>query len=54
VSKWAENRIKEVLGGFSHEFPGGIFRITLVENLKGESSISIRKGKKIVAYDYSA
>lgn len=46
--------MKTVLGGFQHQFPGGILKITSVDKLKGEASVSIRKGKKIVAYDYSA
>ena len=54
VAKWAEERIKEVIGGFKFNFPGGELRITSVDSLKGEASVSIRKGKKIVAYDYNA
>jgi activator of HSP90 ATPase len=54
VAKWAEERIKAVLGGFVHLIPGGTFKVTKVDKLKGEASVSIRKGKKIVAYDYSA
>ncbi len=33
--------------------PGGVFTITEVSKLKGEASVSIRKGKKIVSYDYN-
>jgi len=54
VTKWAEERIKTVLGGFAHQIPSGQFKVTAVDKLKGEASVSIRKGKKIVAYDYSA
>ena len=54
VVKWAEERIKEVLGGFNYPFPGGELTVTAVDKLKGEASVSIRKGKKIVAYDYNA
>jgi len=54
VAKWAEERLKTVLGGFSHAIPSGDFKIVAVDKLKGEASVSIRKGKKIVAYDYSA
>lgn len=38
---------------FKHTFAGGEFKIATVDKLKGESSISIRKGKKIVSYDYN-
>jgi activator of HSP90 ATPase len=53
VAKWSEERIKETLGGFKFAFPGGELKVTSVEDLKGEASVSIRKGKKIVAYDYN-
>ena len=42
------------MGGFSYTFPGGELKITSVDKLQGEASVSIRKGKKIVAYDYNA
>ena len=28
-------------------------KVTQIKNLKGESSVSIRKGKKIISYDYN-
>jgi len=34
------------------KFPGGDLAVTEVRELKGESSVSIRKGKKIVSFDY--
>ncbi|CDW91228.1 activator of hsp90 [Stylonychia lemnae] len=54
VGKWADERIKEVIGGFAYNFSGGVIKITSVEKIKGEASVSIRKGKKIVSYDYNA
>jgi activator of HSP90 ATPase len=36
-----------ILGG------AGEFKVTEIKDFKGESSINIRKGKKIVSYDYS-
>lgn len=54
VGKWAEERIKEVLGGFTNQVAGGEFRVTAVDKLQGEASISIRKGKKIVSYDFNS
>ncbi len=53
VGKWADERLKEVISKFVYNFPGGRFTITSIDNFKGEASVSIRKGKKIVAYDYS-
>lgn len=53
VSKWADERLKEILGSFKYEFPGGNLKVIEIKDFKGESSISIRKGKKIVSYDYN-
>lgn len=56
VGKWADERLKEILGAFRHPFPGenyGALKVTEVSDFKGESSVSIRKGKKIVNYDYN-
>jgi activator of HSP90 ATPase len=39
---------------FYYKFNNATLKITEVKELKGESSISIRKGKKIVTYEYSA
>ena len=54
VAKWAEDRLKEVLSTFKYPFAGGELKITQVDKLNGEASISIRKGKKIISYDYNS
>lgn len=54
MGTWSESRLKEVLATFKHSFPGGQFVITEVNKLKGEASVSVRKGKKIVSYDYQS
>jgi activator of HSP90 ATPase len=54
VAKWAEERMKGILSGFRHTFAGGELFITEVKSFGGESSVSIRKGKKIVSYDYNS
>lgn len=54
VGKWSQERIKEVLGGFFYNFAGGDLKITSVDKLNGEAAISIRKGKKIVSYDFNS
>lgn len=46
--------MKEILGGFAYKFPGGEIKIISVEKINGEASVSLRKGKKIVSYDYNA
>ena len=53
MAKWSEERIKQLLGSFNLELPFGSFQISEVKNLKGESSVSIRKAKKIVSFDYN-
>jgi activator of HSP90 ATPase len=39
---------------FQFKYEKATLRITEVKDLKGESSLSIRKQKKIVTYDYNA
>lgn len=53
VGKWADERLKEILGSYRYTFGGGELAITSISGFKGESSISIRKGKKIISYDYN-
>mmetsp|Transcript_4843 Transcript_4843/g.3320 ORF Transcript_4843/g.3320 Transcript_4843/m.3320 type:complete len:175 (+) Transcript_4843:615-1139(+) len=53
VAKWSEDTIKQCVSSFKHEFKGGELRITEVKKCTGESSVSIRKGKKLVTYDYA-
>lgn len=52
MGKWSEERLKEILGSYQYKFGGGELKVTSVSDFKGEASISIRKGKKIVSYDY--
>jgi activator of HSP90 ATPase len=42
-----------VLSGFTYKWNDAKLIITELKDFKGESSVSIRKGKKIVSYDYS-
>ena len=53
MGKWADDKLKEVLGSYKYKFGGGELKVTSVSSFKGESSISIRKGKKILSYDYN-
>lgn len=52
VNKWAEEKLRTVLSGFKYKWNDAEMIITDIKEFKGESSVSIRKGKKIVAYDY--
>ena len=53
VDKWAEDTLKTALGTFYYKYEKATLTITEVKELKGESSVSIRKQKKIVTYDYN-
>jgi activator of HSP90 ATPase len=53
VNKWAEERLRQVLSSFTYKWNDAKLIVTELKDFKGESSVSIRKGKKIVSYDYS-
>jgi len=52
VDKWSEDKLKEVLSLFYYKMDKATLRIKEVKDLSGEASVSIRKGKKIVTYEY--
>jgi activator of HSP90 ATPase len=52
VNKWAEEKLRAVLSGFKYKWQDAEMSISEIKDFKGESSVSIRKGKKLVAYDY--
>jgi len=52
VDKWSEDKLKETLSLFYFKMDKATLRIAEVKDLVGEASISIRKGKKIVTYEY--
>ena len=43
VDKWSEETLKKVLSLFQFKYEKATLRITEVKDLKGESSVSIRK-----------
>lgn len=53
VGKWAEETIRAVLSCFEYSWNDAKLRVTEVKDLKGEAGVSIRKGKKIISYDYA-
>lgn len=53
VTKWAEETLKRVLSLFYYQQDKCLLTIKEVKDLKGESSVCVRKGKKIVTYEYS-
>jgi len=52
VSKWAEDTMRHVLSNFVYRWNDAKLAITEVKELTGEAGVSIRKGKKIISYDY--
>ena len=42
-----------MLATFYFKYEKATLTVTEVKDLKGESSVSVRKGKKIVTYDYN-
>lgn len=44
--------MKELVSTFKHNFKDGFLKVTEVKDFKGEASCSIRKGKKIVSFEY--
>lgn len=53
VDKWAEETLKKCLSLWQFKHERATLRVTEVKDLKGDSSISIRKQKKIVTFDYN-
>lgn len=53
VDKWSEDTLKKCLSIFYYKYEKATLKITEVKDFKGESSVSVRKGKKIVTYEYS-
>ena len=52
VAKWSEDTLKKILSSFTHTFNDTVLKITEISSLKGESSVSIRKAKKLILYEY--
>lgn len=43
VDKWAQETLQKVLSLFQYKYEKATLRVTEVKDLKGESSVSIRK-----------
>jgi activator of HSP90 ATPase len=53
VKGWAEETMKKILTFFYYKQDKVTMTIKEVKEVKGESSVSVRKGKKIVTYEYA-
>ena len=54
VAGWSKETLEKIFSLFYFKYEHATLKVTEVKELKGESSVSIRKQKKIVTYDYSA
>jgi activator of HSP90 ATPase len=45
--------MRSTLSNFNYRWNDALLKIAEVKEMKGESGVSIRKGKKIVSYDYA-
>lgn len=52
LTAWAAARLRELLTTMDVDLPGGTFKITDITELKGDASASIRKGKKLLFFDF--
>jgi len=53
VAAWANDTLRATLSSFTHTMNDATLTITEIVKLEGEASVSIRKGKKIISYDYN-
>ena len=53
VATWANDTLRAVLSGFTHRMSDVTMSVTEIATLSGEASVSIRKGKKIISFDYN-
>jgi len=52
VNDWAEQTLKKLLSNYTYDWNEAHLFVAEVKTFKGESGVSIRKGKKLVTYDY--
>jgi activator of HSP90 ATPase len=50
---WADEEFKKVLSSFKYNHEDAILTINDIKSCKGDAGVTIRKGKKIVSYDYA-
>jgi activator of HSP90 ATPase len=53
VGDWSNNTLRAALSAFKHTMNDATFSIVEITTLTGEASVSIRKGKKIISFDYN-
>lgn len=53
VQAWADEELKKVISGFKYNHEDAVLTINDIKSCKGDAGVTIRKGKKIVSYDYA-
>ena len=53
MGDWSNNTLRAALSAFTHKMNDATFSIVEISTLTGEASVSIRKGKKIISFDYN-
>ena len=53
IGKWADDTLKQTISQFTYKFNDATLSVIEVKEFKGEASMSVRKGKKIVQFDYN-
>ncbi len=53
VAAWSEDTLRGAISKFTHTMNDATFSVNEITKLTGESSVSIRKGKKIISFEYS-
>ena len=52
LNEWAGDRMKELLCGFDVDVPAGSLRILDITEMRGDASITVRKGRKLMFFDF--
>ena len=52
MATWSNDTLRAILSGFQHKMNDATLSIVEITKLEGESSVSIRKGKKLISFEY--
>lgn len=53
IGKWADDTLKQVVSHFTYKFNDATLKVVEIKEFKGSASMSVRKGKKLVQFDYN-
>ena len=52
MATWSNDTLRSILSNFKHVMNDATLSIIEITKLEGESSVSIRKGKKLISFEY--